>query len=237
MILKKVYNEEERTQKVWYDSSMIAYTEMVEDEFENKGNLHVTFKNGSTYVYKDVLLEDYILFIGGGTDASQGKTLNKVIKSKYEFEKEENKDVQKLFELLDALNELGDGHKFITYFISGHRDLTENEFEYHYIPLIQKALSDTPNALFVVGDCDGCDIMSQNYLVNVLDDYSRINVYCVGETPRNINPLITNVINGFKDDREKDAEMTRVSFADIALVRDSKIWSGTGENILRRLSF
>lgn len=237
MILKKVYNEQERTQKVWYDSSMIAYTEMVEDEFENKGNLHVTFKNGSTYVYKDVLLEDYILFIGGGTDASQGKTLNKVIKSKYEFEKEENKDVQKLFELLDALNELGDGREFITYFISGHRDLTENEFEYHYIPLIQKALSDTPNALFVVGDCDGCDIMSQNYLVNVLDDYSRINVYCVGETPRNINPLITNVINGFKDDREKDAEMTRVSFADIALVRDSKIWSGTGENILRRLSF
>ena len=35
----KVYNEEERTQKVWYDSSMIAYTELVEDEFENKGDL------------------------------------------------------------------------------------------------------------------------------------------------------------------------------------------------------
>ena len=237
MILKKVYNEQERTQKVWYDSSMIAYTEMVEDEFENKGNLHVTFKNGSTYVYKDVLLEDYILFIGGGTDASQGKTLNKVIKSKYEFEKEENKDVQKLFELLDALNELGDGHEFITYFISGHRDLTENEFEYHYIPLIQKALSDTPNALFVVGDCCGCDIMAQNYLINVLDDQERVTVYHIGDEPRHINPMIKNTKGGFSDDSEKDNAMTKASFADIAVVRDCKIMSGTAENILRRNSF
>ena len=136
MILMKVYNEEERTQKVWYDSSMIAYTEMVEDEFENKGNLHVTFKNGSTYIYKDVLLEDYVLFIGGGTDASQGKTLNKVIKSKYEFEKGENKDVQKLFELLDALKTITDNDISQTFFISGHRNITENEFEFNYIPKI-----------------------------------------------------------------------------------------------------
>ena len=115
MILKKVYNPEERVQKVWYDSSMIAYTEMIENEFENKGDLHVTFKNSSTYIYKDVSLEDYILFIGGGTDASQGKTFNKVIKSKYEFEKGENKDVQKLFELMNALNELKENDKSQTF--------------------------------------------------------------------------------------------------------------------------
>ena len=94
MILKKIYDEKTKTQKVWYDSTMIVYTEMVEDECENKGDLYVTFKNGSTYVYRDVAFEDYILFIAGGTDASQGKTLNKVIKSKYEFEKDEQKNVR-----------------------------------------------------------------------------------------------------------------------------------------------
>ena len=45
MILKKIYDEKTKTQKVWYDSTMIVYTEMVENECENKGDLYVTFKN------------------------------------------------------------------------------------------------------------------------------------------------------------------------------------------------
>ena len=167
MILKKVYNPEERVQKVWYDSSMIAYTEMIEDEFENKGDLHVTFKNSSTYIYKDVSLEDYILFIGGGTDASQGKTFNKVIKSKYEFEKGENKDVQKLFELMNALNELKENDKSQTFFISGHRDITETEFEINYIPKINEVLHNYDNPIFIMGDYQGVDIMAQNYLMDI----------------------------------------------------------------------
>ena len=85
MILKKKYLEEERKQQVWYDSSMISYSEMREDEFENKGELIIIFKNGTVYSYKDVSFEDYLVFIGGGTDASQGKTLNKVIKGKYPY--------------------------------------------------------------------------------------------------------------------------------------------------------
>ena len=44
MILKKIYDEETKTQKIWYDSSMIYYTEMVENESENCGNLFVVFK-------------------------------------------------------------------------------------------------------------------------------------------------------------------------------------------------
>jgi hypothetical protein len=235
MILRKDYNEDTKTQRVWYDSSMIAYTEMVENEYENKGDLHVTFKNGSTYIYKDVLFEDYIVFIGGGTDASQGKTLNKVIKSKYEFEKSENKNVQELFEEMNRLNNEVDNST--TYFISGHRDLTEEEFDFYYIPMIQNVFSVCPNARFVVGDCDGCDIMTQNYLVNILDDISRVTVYHVGSEPRNLNMEIVNIKGGFEDDREKDTAMTNDSIADIAMVRNPSMWSGTGENILRRLSF
>ena len=79
MILKKSYNNETATQSVWYDSSMIFYSEMVEDPDSNKGDLYITFKNGSVYKYKDVSYEDYIIFMNGGTDASQGKALNKTI--------------------------------------------------------------------------------------------------------------------------------------------------------------
>ena len=235
MILMKVYNEEERTQKVWYDSSMIAYTEMVEDEFENKGNLHVTFKNGSTYIYKDVLLEDYVLFIGGGTDASQGKTLNKVIKSKYEFEKGENKDVQKLFELMDALKTATNDDISQTFFISGHRNITENEFEFNYIPKINEALHSYENAKFIIGDYYGVDIMAQNYLMDVLGiEPERVTVYHMFDEPRNCNPKIINKVGGFKSDDERDKAMTKNSSFDIAFVRDNKIITGTGKNILRR---
>ena len=235
MILKKKYDEKTRTQKVWYDSSMMVYSEMVENESENKGDLHVTFKNGATYVYKDVSFEDYLILIGGGTDASQGKTLNKIIKNKYDYERLADKNVLELLTEMSQNDDLED--IFNTYFISGHRDLTENEFEYYYIPLIQQALEENPNAKFVIGDFDGCDIIAQNYLVNIINDIANITVYCVGETPRNINPNIIYIKNGFANDREKDNALTNASFKDIALVRNPKIWSGTGENILRRNIF
>ena len=232
MILKKKYIEEEKLQKIWYESSMILYTEMKEDEYENKGNLTVTFKNGATYVYFDVLFEDYLVFIGGGTDASQGKALNKVIKNRYEYKRIDDRNVE---ELLTELNEPEEIDETLnTYFISGHRDITENEFEYYYIPLINEALSENPNAKFIVGDCDGVDIMAQNYLVSIIDDISRITVYCVGDTPKNINSELIYIKNGFNDEREKDTAMTNASFKDIALVKQCEYITGTGENILRR---
>lgn len=235
MILKKKYDENTKTQKVWYESSMMVYSEMIEDNNENKGNLYVTFKNGSTYIYKDVSFEDYLLLIGGGTDASQGKTLNKVIKGKYEYERVADRNIQELLEEMTQKEESDD--KFITYFISGHRNLTENEFEYYYIPLIHQALEETPDAKFVIGDCEGCDIMAQNYLVNIIDDLSKITVYCTGSLPKNFNQELIYIKNGFETDEDKDIAMTNASFKDIAIVRDPKVWSGTGENILRRNSF
>jgi hypothetical protein len=87
MLLTKIYNEETKTEEAWFDSSMIIYTKMVEDPNENKGELYITYKGGATYVYHDVLFQDYVVFLGGGTDGSHGKTINKIIKGKYEFEK------------------------------------------------------------------------------------------------------------------------------------------------------
>ena len=47
-------------------------------------------------------------------------------------------------------------------FISGHLDLTEEEFQKHYVTLIQKHIDD--NDMFLVGDAKGCDLMAQNYI-------------------------------------------------------------------------
>lgn len=234
MILKKVYDENTKTQKIWYDSSMIYYTEMVENDEENCGNLFVVFKNGQKYVYKDVRFEDYIVFINGGTDASQGKTINKVIKNKYDYEKigEVNMD-----ELAAELQKQEDESFDIlnTYFISGHRNITEEEFDFNYKPAIEFALYETPNAKFVVGDYYGVDIMAQNYLIDVLGiNPDKVTVYHMFDEPRNKNPKITKTKGGFTSDEERDAAMTNASSKDIAFVRDNTKISGTGSNILRR---
>jgi len=234
MIIKKVYDEETRTQKIWYDSSMIYYTEMVEDENENCGNLFVVFKNGQKYVYKDVRFEDYLVFINGGTDASQGKTLNKVIKSKYDYEKIGDADMDELaIELQKAMEEELDVAN--TYFISGHRNITEEEFEMNYKLAIDYALYENPNAKFVVGDYYGVDIMAQDYLMDaLLIDPKRVTVYHMFDAPRNKNEKITKTKGGFQTDEERDAAMTMASSKDIAFVRDHTKISGTGSNILRR---
>ena len=235
MILKKIYNEDTKTQRVWYDSSMIAYTEMVEDEYENKGNLYVTFKNSTTYVYKDVAFEDYMVFIGGGTDASQGKTLNKIIKNKYEYEKCNGRTVEDLFNELEFLNNSTQKDLNKVYFISGHRDIVDFDFEFKYIPYINMILSQVPDAEFVIGDCEGVDIMAQNYLIDVLNlNPERITVFHVGEKPSHVNTSIINLIGGFNTHEEKDEAMTQNSMHDIAFVRNNKEISGTAQNILRR---
>lgn len=234
MILKKIYDEKTKTQKVWYDSSMIKYSEMVENENENSGNLFITFNNGTTYVYKNVRFEDYVLFISGGTDISQGKTLNKVIKGKYEYEKIGNADLNKINEELNKQEEETLDIEN-TYFISGHRDITKAEFEFNYEPLINLALHRNPEAKFVVGDYYGADIMAQDYLMDIVClDPSRVTVYHMFDSPRNINPKITKTKGGFQSDDERDAAMTAASIDDIALVRDIKKNSGTAQNILRR---
>ena len=244
MILKKTYNEETATQSVWYDSSMIFFSEMIEDANSNKGDLFVTFKNGSVYKYKDVSFEDYILFMNGGTDASQGKALNKIIKNKYEYEKISDPDqsriekLQKDLEDIEKIDMIKEDFYENTYFISGHRDITEEEFELYYKTAIDATLYENPDAKFVVGDYYGVDIMAQNYLLDQIGiEPERVTVYHMFDSPRNKNEKVVNLVGGFKSDEERDAAMTKASAHDIAFVRDHTKISGTGSNILRRHSF
>ena len=241
MILEKCYNEKTLTQSVWYDSSMIFYSEMVENPNSNKGDLFITFKNGSVYKYKDVSFEDYIVFMNGGTDASQGKALNKIIKSKYENEKISDPDVSRIEKLSKELDEMKRmdliiENKYInTYFISGHRDITEQEFEINYKLAIDSVLSTNPDARFVIGDYQGVDIMAQNYLLDQIGiGPERVTVYHMFDSPRNKNEKVVNLYGGFKSDEERDSAMTKASAHDIAFVRDHTKISGTATNILRR---
>ena len=96
-------------------------------------------------------------------------------------------------------------------------------------------IDDIDMPLYVVGDYEGVDIMSQNYLVNNLKvDPKRITVYHMFDKPRNYNSKITNFKGGFNYDEERDAAMTNDSTEDIAFVRDHLQLSGTAMNILRR---
>lgn len=237
MLIVSTYNSDSKTEKCWFESSNVFYSEFVEDETKNEGDLYITFKNGATYKYKKVqLTPDYVMFKHGGLEGSHGKALNTHIKPKYEFEKVGDKNINDL--IYERTKQEALKRKEVidkTYFISGHRNITENEFE-RYKTSILTILEQTPDALFVVGDYYGVDIMAQNYLLDELNVVpEQITVYHMFETPRNINPKVINTIGGFKNDEERDAAMTVNSSKDIAFVRDHTKLSGTAQNLLRRM--
>lgn len=117
------------------------------------------------------------------------------------------------------------------YFISGHRNITEEQFQEFYVPAIEKAMESDPAFGFVVGDYVGVDIMAQNYLVK-RGFANKVFVYHMFDKPRNLAEGITHTIGGFKSDEERDAAMTRDSDFDIAFYDHEP--SGTSENIRRR---
>lgn len=100
MILHRVY--ENKKDRVWYESSNIVYSECDDNENDLK-TLRVTFKNGSTYQYENVDVNNYVLFVHGGLDGSNGKALNKFIKPNCEYKRLDDLSVK---DLLTEMNEL-----------------------------------------------------------------------------------------------------------------------------------
>jgi hypothetical protein len=90
------YNKELSIDECWYDSSNIKYSKCYDKKDDYK-DLEVVFKDGRRYLYKGLIVQDYLLF---RSDLSQGKALNKYITckkndgtNKYEFEKLEKIDI------------------------------------------------------------------------------------------------------------------------------------------------
>ena len=122
------------------------------------------------------------------------------------------------------------------YFISGHRDITNKEFQRYYAKAITDAVLKEPNtAEFVVGDYYGVDEMAQAYLAKLKETRPniKVTVYHMFDAPRK-NFYKFPTVGGFVNDHTRDCAMTLNSDYDIAWVRSGKHTSGTAQNILRR---
>lgn len=56
------------------------------------------------------------------------------------------------------------------YFISGHRDLTQEEFDANYAPAIDNGQTTWEDCEFIVGDCKGCDQMAAEYIAKYIEE-------------------------------------------------------------------
>lgn len=138
-------------------------------------------------------------------------------------------------------------------FVSGHLDLTKEEFFEHYVPRLHAAVEE--GCAFVVGDAQGCDYMTQRWLwwemaAGSRSRGDRCTVYHMSDRPRHsfnsgFGSHDPNVVasgrgfplrGGYGTDEARDAAMTRASGIDIAWVRPgrSKRNSGTAKNLRRR---
>ena len=111
--------------------------------------------------------------------------------------------------------------------ISGHLDLTQEEFQEHYIPQINRAIRNGDS--FVVGDARGTDARFISYMMDI---EGKVLVFHMFESPRNNDGFPT--VGGFISDEERDQAMTAFSNYDIAWVRPGKENSGTAKNLARR---
>lgn len=102
MIIHRDYDQEKRLDRVWYNSSNVFYSEC-EDVVNDYKILRVVFNNGATYEYKNVDVNDYVMFVRGGLDGSNGRALNKFIKPKCECERIEDLGKERLTEELNRL--------------------------------------------------------------------------------------------------------------------------------------
>ena len=120
------------------------------------------------------------------------------------------------------------------YFISGHRDITVKDFFDHYKPVIDKAVLDDENSIFVVGDCMGVDIMAQIYLEYLGVSKQMVTVYHRARFPMQHSGLYQTK-GGYISDVDRDLTMTLNSDVDIAWVAPGRERSGTQQNIERRI--
>jgi hypothetical protein len=116
----------------------------------------------------------------------------------------------------------------MTAFISGHLDLTIEEFGEHYVPKLWNVIAD--HVPVVVGDAPGADAMAQQYLLGA--GHKNVVVYHMFTSPRNNAGFPT--VGGYASDRERDEAMTKASTIDIAWVRPGREKTGTAENLARR---
>ena len=135
-----------------------------------------------------------------------------------------------------------------TAFISGHTDLTNEEFVKHYVPQLKNALEENDN--FLTAYAFGADVKSVDWLLRNGIDPKKITVYLLDKyihKLKTLQELHVNVETGFGTHLKRDEKLTEDSDYDITWLRsieDSKHMYGTDwskgsvsateKNILRR---
>ena len=136
-------------------------------------------------------------------------------------------------------------------FISGHRNITEEEFRTNYIHQINtylnwastSSLLDYKHLTFYIGDCIGCDTMAINYITNYIIENHLDNVdikLCMltetfdGQNTTIYNNNFIDIVKQFNTHEERDCYMTENTTNDILWVREGKWASGTAQNFVRR---
>ena len=116
--------------------------------------------------------------------------------------------------------------------ISGHTDITQEQFQKYYQPLIDEYVD--KGAKFIVGGAYGTDSMAQHYLATKNVD---VTVYDKGDQNNVHDPEKFNHLNGFPSYPKRDAAMTENSTVDIAFLRNDRMAKGSGScaNIVRRV--
>lgn len=98
IIFNKYIDEKDHT---WYDSSNVIYSVCYDSKTDEKC-LKIIFKNGRTYLYNNVDVNDYI---GFKMSESQGKGVNQYIVKKYDGIRLSDTDMKDLEELKNELME------------------------------------------------------------------------------------------------------------------------------------
>jgi len=100
IVYNRYVNQEDH---VWYDSSNIVYSKCYDAQSSPTRTVKIVFKQGRTYVYRNVDVNDYVRF---KTAQSTGKAFNQLIK-KYDAVRLSDTDLDKLNELQESFkNEL-----------------------------------------------------------------------------------------------------------------------------------
>lgn len=136
--------------------------------------------------------------------------------------------------------------------VSGHINLQDKEFQQHYIPALDKAI--TRGDDFYLGGANGADTMAAQYLISKGVKPSKITIfiyekYSEAEEEARIvaQQMAVIIVSGFSSYTDRDATMTQKSDYDIAWVRPPELQkqllgdkynpkkiSGTERNLIRR---
>lgn len=125
--------------------------------------------------------------------------------------------------------------KRLCYFISGHGNITFEEWLNQYKPSIDQALAE--EASFIIGDFRGTDTLSMEYLKDKTASVTITHCFSNPRYKADTGGLLSNewkYVGGFANDTERDTFMTENSDADIAWIRLGREKSGTAKNLKRR---